>query len=210
MPRCGIAPVLPGKLTDMETVTLASTSPQRREMLQRLGIPFRVLTVDIEEDLSRGTSPAQLVETLAREKVEAVRKAYRLAGNWIIGADTVVVLDGRRFGKPQSREEARTFLKTFSGTAHEVYTGIALAMASAREVATSHDRTVVHFARLSDRDIEWYLDSEEWQGAAGGYRIQVRGACLIEKIEGSYATVVGLPIHRLYGMLREHNYTLSA
>jgi septum formation protein len=194
----------------METVTLASTSPQRREMLQRLGIPFRVLTFDIEEDISRGTSPADLVETLSREKVEAVRKAYRLAGNWIVGADTVVVLGEKRFGKPQSREEARSFLETFSGTAHEVYTGVALAKASTREIFTSYDRTVVHFAKLSRQDIEWYLDSEEWQGAAGGYRIQVRGACLVERIEGSYATVVGLPIHRLYGMLREHNYTLSA
>ncbi|WP_455381694.1 Maf family protein [Salinispira pacifica] len=194
----------------METMTLASTSPQRREMLQRLGIPFRVLTVGVDEDLSKGDSPAQLVETLAREKVEAVRKAYRLAGNWIVGADTVIVHDGRRIGKPQSREEARSFLESFSGTQHEVYSGVALAVAGSREIVTAHDRTVVHMAQLSAEDIDWYLDSEEWQGAAGGYRIQVRGACLIERIEGAYATVVGLPIHKLYGMLRQQNYTLSA
>ncbi|HUX13587.1 MAG TPA: Maf family protein [Spirochaetia bacterium] len=194
----------------METITLASTSPQRREILQRLGIPFRVLTAAVDEDLDRGESPAELVETLAREKVEAVRKAYRLAGNWIVGADTVIVHDGRRVGKPRSRDEAREFLEAFSGSSHEVLTGIALAVAGNRKIVCAHERTVVHFAKLSGEDIEWYLETEEWQGAAGGYRIQVRGACLIERIDGSYTTVVGLPIHRLYGMLREHNYTLSA
>ncbi len=194
----------------METITLASTSPQRREILQRLGIPFRVLTAAVDEDLDREGSPADLVETLAREKVEAVRKAYRLAGNWIVGADTVIVHAGKRIGKPRSREEARAFLEAFSGSSHEVLTGIALAVAGNRKVVSAHERTVVHFSSLSREDIEWYLETEEWQGAAGGYRIQVRGACLIERIDGSYSTVVGLPIHRLYGMLREHNYTLSA
>jgi len=194
----------------METVTLASTSPQRREILQKLGIPFRVLTVSVDEDISRGATPEELVQTLAREKVEAVRKAYRLTGNWIIGADTVVLVDDMRVGKPKDRDDARRHLAMISGREHTVITGVALAVGGGRSIETIVETTRVSVAPLTDVDIDWYLDTEEWQGAAGSYRIQGRGACLIDRIEGSYTNVVGLPIHRLYGMLRQHQYMLSA
>lgn len=193
----------------METVTLASTSPQRREILQRLGIPFRVLSVPINEDLDSHTDPAELVQSLARNKVEAVRKAYRLAGNWIIGADTLILSEGKKIGKPRDRDDAAEILHGLSGRAHAVFTGTALAVAGSREIVTRVDATTVHMASLSDDDIEWYLSTEEWQGAAGAYRIQVRGACLVEKIEGSHTNVVGLPIRTIYGMLKTYNYQLS-
>jgi len=91
-----------------------------------------------------------------------------------------------------------------------VITGVALAVGGGRSIETIVEITRVSVAPLSEVDIDWYLDTEEWQGAAGSYRIQGRGACLIDRIEGSYTNVVGLPIHRLYGMLRQHQYMLSA
>ena len=193
----------------MDMITLASTSPQRRELLQRLRIPFRVLSADIEEDLSRETTTEELVQTLAKEKVEAVQRAYRLSGNWIIGADTVVLVDGVRLGKPPTVEEAERYLRLLSGRDHLVVSGIALADGMDHPIATIFESTTVRIARLEDEDIAWYLSSEEWQGAAGAYKIQGRGACFVERIEGSYTNVVGLPIHRLYGMLRQHQYKLS-
>jgi septum formation protein len=194
----------------METLTLASTSPQRREIIQRLGVPFRVLTAHVEEDLARGDTPEDLVRLLAREKVEAVRKAYRLSGNWIVGADTLVLLGDERIGKPKDRDQARQFLTAFSGRNHRVMTGVALSVASTGDIQTFCETTTVSVSELTEADIEWYLNTEEWQGAAGGYRIQGRGACLVDRIEGSYTNVVGLPIHRLYGMLRQYQYQLPA
>ena len=141
---------------------------------------------------------------------------------WILGADTIIELDGRIMGKPASADEARTMLSSLSAKEHRVLTGVSLLKASIENPASSKstlvidkpkfatecDVTLVRFSKLSNDEIEWYLRSCEWRDAAGSYKIQQKGACLVESIFGSYSNVVGLPIRRIYGMLLEQNFPL--
>ena len=141
---------------------------------------------------------------------------------WILGADTVIELDGRILEKPASVDEARMMLGALSAKEHRVLTGACLLKASIEnsvsskptlvidkpKLTTECDTTSVRFSKLSDDEIEWYLRSGEWRDAAGSYKIQQKGACLVESISGSYSNVVGLPIRRIYGMLLEQNFPL--
>jgi septum formation protein len=170
-------------------VILSSRSPQRRAILEQLGVAFRVEAPDVEE-LTRG-DPRALVRENALRKARAVAAAER-----VLGADTAVVLDGRVFGKPSDEHEAETFLRRLSGRTHEVMSGIALREpdgAERSDVAV----TKVRFRRLEARDLAWYLATEEWRERAGAYAIQGRGAALVEGIEGDYWNVVGLPVAAL-------------
>jgi septum formation protein len=169
---------------------LASRSPQRRAILEQLGVDFRVEVPDIEE-LTTG-EPRRLVRENALRKVRAL--AART--DRVLGADTAVVLDGRFFGKPEDQAEAETFLRRLSGRTHEVMTGIAVrdpGGAERGDVAV----TRVRFRRLERPDLDWYLATNEWSERAGGYAIQGRGAALVEEIEGDYWNVVGLPVAAL-------------
>jgi septum formation protein len=168
---------------------LASRSPQRRAILDQLGVAFRVEAPDVEE-LSRG-DPRALVRENALRKARAVVAADR-----VLAADTAVVLDGHAFGKPSDEHEAETFLRRLSGRTHEVMSGIALREpdgAERSDVAV----TKVRFRRLEARDLAWYLATEEWRERAGAYAIQGRGAALVDAIEGDYWNVVGLPVAAL-------------
>jgi septum formation protein len=170
-------------------VILSSRSPQRRAILEQLGVAFRVEAPDVEE-LSRG-DPRALVRENALRKARAVVAADR-----VLAADTAVVLDGHAFGKPSDEHEAETFLRRLSGRTHEVMSGIALREpdgAERSDVAV----TKVRFRRLEARDLAWYLATEEWRERAGAYAIQGRGAALVEGIEGDYWNVVGLPVAAL-------------
>jgi septum formation protein len=171
-------------------LTLASRSPQRRAILDQLGVDFEVAPADVEETTSG--DPAEMVVE------NALRKARAVAGERVLGVDTTVALDGQIYGKPADQQEAETFLTRLSGRTHEVWSGIALLEDGGERTANA--RTYVRFRRLEQADIAWYLESEEWRERAGGYAIQGRGAALIEAIEGDYWNVVGLPVAELVRM----------
>jgi septum formation protein len=169
---------------------LASRSPQRRAILEQLGVDFRVEGPEVEE-LASG-DPRRLVRENALRKARAVGTE----SDRVLGADTAVVLDGHVFGKPSDEQEAETFLRRLSGRTHEVMSGIAVREpggAERSDVAV----TRVRFRRLEQPDLAWYLASGEWRERAGAYAIQGRGAALVEEIEGDYWNVVGLPVAAL-------------
>jgi septum formation protein len=177
-------------------LVLASGSPQRRAILEQLGLEFRVEATGVQE-LSEG-APRVVVEENARRKARAAQ------GERVLGVDTAVVLDGRIFGKPRDAAQAASFLGRLSGRDHEVMSGIALR--SGPEERAEVAVTRVRFRRLEQYDLDWYLETAEWRERAGGYAIQGRGAALVEEIEGDYWNVVGLPVPALLrlapGLLR--------
>jgi septum formation protein len=170
-----------------EPLVLASRSPQRRAILEQLGVEFSVQPAGVEEE-TRGDPRAVVVEN-------ALRKARAVQGGRVLGVDTIVVLDGRILGKPDGEEEAETYLRRLSGRTHEVWSGIALRGSGAER--TSASRTRVRFRRLEERELAWYLTTGEWRDRAGGYAIQGRGAALVAGIEGDFWNVVGLPVPEL-------------
>jgi septum formation protein len=170
-----------------EPLVLASRSPQRRAILEQLGVDFQVEPAGVEED-SDGDPRAVVVKN-------ALRKARAVEGGRVLGVDTIVVLDGRILGKPDGQEQAETYLRRLSGRTHEVWSGIALREHGAER--TSASRTRVRFRRLEERELRWYLETGEWRERAGGYAIQGRGAALVEGIDGDFWNVVGLPVPEL-------------
>ena len=171
-------------------LVLASRSPQRRRILEQLGVDFRVEPADVEE-VTEGDPRDVVVEN-------ALRKARAVSGELVLGADTEVYLDGRVFGKAGNEEEAGAYLRALSGRTHEVWGGIALI--DARGQRTGHAVTRVTFAALTDREIAWYLETGEWRDRAGAYAIQGRGSALVEAVEGDFWNVVGLPVAELRRM----------
>lgn len=175
-------------------VVLASASPRRLEILRQIGIEPELCPVDIDEDNT--ISPQRDEEALVSEN--AARKAQAAAGRYtdaiIIGADTVVALDGVIFGKPADRAEARQMLEALSGHTHKVYSGVCLIDSRSGKSVGGASVCEVTFPRLKEREIEEYLDSGEPFDKAGAYAIQGRGALLVDHIDGDYYTVVGLPV----------------
>jgi septum formation protein len=151
----------------------------------------------VPPDVDEATSgpPEEMVVENARRKASAA--AERGAGGLVLGVDTAVVVDGLAFGKPKDAGEARLFLETLSGRAHEVWSGIALLGPNHAEVRSAAASTEVRFRRLGPAELDWYLGTEEWRDRAGGYAIQGRGAALVEGIVGDYWNVVGLPVAAL-------------
>lgn len=172
----------------MPELILASGSPQRRAILAQLGIQFEVIVSGVDE-IEEGSARAVAVEN-AERKAAAVAAEH--APVPVLGADTVVSLDGRLYGKPSSPEEAAASLAALSGRRHEVIGGLCLL--SGGEARTALVSTAVDFRALDDRLIEWYLSTGEWGGRAGGYAIQGAGAALVAGIEGDYLNVVGLSV----------------
>lgn len=186
---------------DRELV-LASASPRRAELVERLGIPFRVEPSRyLEQDGDRRGNPARLVEELALAKAKEV--STRLGRGFVLGADTVVVLDGAVLEKPSDPDDARRMLAMLAGRWHEVYTGLALIGADAAQARTAHERTRVKFRSLLPAEIEAYVRTGEPLDKAGAYGIQGFGAALVERVDGCYTNVVGLPLARLVSLLRE-------
>lgn len=172
---------------------LASGSPQRAAILGQLGVPFEARPTHAEERTEG--SPRALVAD------NALRKARAAGGDLVLGADTAVALGGRIFGKPADASEARKGLTDLSGATHEVWTGVALRIGV--EERTAEARTEVAFRRLTQVDIDAYVVTGEWRGRAGGYAIQGLGATLVERIEGDYFNVVGLPVAALVALAPE-------
>jgi septum formation protein len=171
-------------------ILLASTSPQRRAVLEQLGIPFELVAPDYEE---LGDDPLE----------HAAGKARSVGADDgpVLGVDTIVRCDGRAFGKPADAGEAAAMLEALSGREHDVVSGLCLRTAAWEELRT--EATRVAFRRLTPRDIAAYVAAGEWQGRAGGYAIQGRGAALVERIDGDYLNVVGLPAALLVRVLAE-------
>lgn len=188
---------------------LASRSPRRRQLLERLHLPFTVHPGETEEIVPPGTPPAETVHLLAREKAEAIAPAYPQA--LTLGADTIVVLDGDVLGKPADDGEAAAMLARLSGRSHTVFTGIALVHAESERSVTAHEMTEVTFAALTAAEIDAYVRTGSPLDKAGGYGIQDdAGALFVEGVRGDYYNVVGLPLHRFYHTLRTHFADLLA
>jgi septum formation protein len=178
---------------------LASTSPQRRAILQQLGLPFEVVAPSYVEDDPLDSSPVELGRAHAAGKARSVAK--QAGRRPVLGVDTAVVLDGRTYGKPADAEEAAAMLDALGGRTHEVVSGLCLLTPGWEELA--HDVTSVAFRPLAARDIATYVAAGEWEGRAGAYAIQGLGAALVQRIEGDYLNVVGLPASLLIRLLSE-------
>jgi septum formation protein len=178
---------------------LASTSPQRPAILEQLGVPFEVAPPAYEEADERGSDPVQLVREHARGKARSV--AGEAGERPVLGLDTMVVCAGRAFGKPATAADAAEMLEALEGRVHEVVSGLCVVTPGWEHL--DHDVTRVTFRPLTARDIASYLASGEWENRAGAYAIQGRGAALVERIEGDYLNVVGLPAARLVRLLSQ-------
>jgi septum formation protein len=177
---------------------LASRSPQRRAILEQLAIPFEAVVPRYDEQLTRA-DPVAEVERHAQGKARSVAG---IAGDRpVLGVDTEVVLDGRVYGKPADEAEAEAMLDELSGKTHKVISGLCLLTPAWEELR--HAVTRVSFRALTPRELGLYVVSEEWRERAGGYAIQGLGAALVERIEGDYLNVVGLPAAVLVGLLAE-------
>ena len=191
----------------METIILASGSPRRRELLAKVKLPTKVIPPGIAEDHSLYGSPHELVSKLSCAKVQAILTLFKTESpRWVLGLDTVVEIDGKVLGKPSGPGEAESMLRLLSGRVHNVFTGIALLVERGKPIERQVVCTEVKFKEMAERELHFYLDSGEWVGAAGGYRIQERGAFFIEWIRGSYSNVVGLPLEAFYAILVRNEY----
>lgn len=189
-----------------EDLILASASPRRRELLTRLGWRFSVEISRIIERAIDGERPADMVCRLASEKALDVFSRNR--GKWIIGADTIVVSDGLVLGKPKDSDEAVRMLSLLSGKKHTVVTGVAL-VAPSGEISVYAEKTDVFFRKLSENEAVKYVTQGESFDKAGAYAIQGRGSLLIERIDGCYFNVVGLPLRLLSSMFEEMGVSLA-
>ncbi len=176
---------------------LASSSPRRREILSFLGLSFRVVPPKVEEDL--GGDPITVARALSRRKALSVWRKHREA--LVIGADTLVFVGKKVIGKPSSEEEAFRILSFLSGRWHRVVTAVSFVSKGFRK--TIHDTARVRFRCLSEEEILAYIATGEPMDKAGAYGVQGYGASLVERIEGNFYTVMGLPVVRVYGVLRE-------
>ncbi len=196
----------------MENIILASSSPRRQEILKSLGIPFQVVLPNVDESAYMVKNASDLPEVLAKAKVQAVAKAMppKQVIPWILGADTLVVMGNKIYGKPKDPDEAIEFLQALQDRTHHVITALALYNGRNHTTSVRTAATKVTFAPMTKEEIEWYVDTGDWHGAAGGYRIQGMASCFISKIEGTNSCVVGLPIFELYDMLKEQGYSIIA
>lgn len=189
----------------MEKIVLASASPRRRELLEQIGIKFDiVVSNEPEDEIDKSLSPENYTSELALMK--ACNVAKKLTGtkrkdSLIIAADTVVYSDGKILGKPKDSDDAFRILKSLSGKAHEVYTGICVMRLTDGYATSKSIKTMVKFKELTDKTIKAYIKTGEPADKAGAYGIQGRGAVLVEEICGDYFNVVGLPLSALYDVL---------
>jgi septum formation protein len=188
---------------------LASSSPRRAEILANAGLPFSVLSSAVDESPYPGESPVRLVQRLANAKADLVT-ARAVGPAIVLAADTVVVLDDKILGKPNSLEDARHMLQQLSGRTHSVLTGVALVRLPDGERRQFIESTLVHFQPITDEELSSYLATEEPYDKAGGYAIQGRAGRYIPRIEGCYFNVVGLPLSRVLTELQTLGWPESA
>jgi septum formation protein len=186
---------------------LASQSPRRRELLESVGLSFRVEAADIDESVKLGEQPDLYVQRLARAKAAVVAER-NLNRHFVLGADTTVSIHGQIFGKPETTDEAADMLSRLSGGDHYVTTGYSIAIPGGR-IIDGVTRTTVSMRDLSTDEIAWYVATGEPFDKAGGYAIQGRAAHFITKIEGSYTNVVGLPLAEVVLLLRAFGFPVA-
>lgn len=187
----------------MNKIVLASASPRRRELIEKYNLKIEIVKSTIEEKIAQGELPEQVAMSLAYEKAYDVSKAFH-DEEIIIGADTIVVFQNEILGKPKDYEEAFNMLKILSGRAHCVITGIAIVKANTNVKVVDYEKTSVVFKSLTDEKIQRYLNTGEYKDKAGAYGIQGYGEILVEKIEGCYSNVVGLPMPKLEMLLEKY------
>ena len=180
---------------------LASASPRRRELLRNAGFEFDVLASHIVENIQRGERPEEFARRAAREKAMQIA-ASSPRGSFVLGADTVVVIDGETLGKPSDLEDAARMLRLLSGRTHQVHTGICLVRAPDEIEALQHATTLVTFRELDEEEIRHYVESGEPLDKAGAYAVQGLASRFVTRISGCYSNVVGLPVARVYGIIR--------
>ena len=181
---------------------LASTSPRRKKLLQQIGLQFECLSIDVDESLLEAETAHEYVARLALSKAQAgLTSLGQQHDAWVIAADTTVVLDSHIIGKPQSLTQALAIWRSLSGQKHRVLTGVTVA--SHHQQKTQIVATDVYFRALSEQEMLDYWQTGEPQDKAGGYGIQGKGAIFVQKIDGSYSNVVGLPLTETAMMLRE-------
>lgn len=185
----------------LKTLVLASASPRRKQLLEGAGLSFRVVESLYQEDLSLDLMPHALARTLSRDKAKEV--AQRVKNAVIVAADTIIVLDRKVLGKPASREEAANMLGELSDRAHSVITGFTVLDSDTGKLVSESVETRVWFKSLTQDDIRHYVDTGEPLDKAGAYAIQGKGASLVERIEGDYHNVVGLPLNAVLEVLKE-------
>ncbi len=181
---------------------LASTSAFRRALMSAAGLPFEAEAPGVPEDAPTGLAPKALARRLARLKADAV--AARHPGALVVGSDQTLDLGGELLRKPATRAQARRQLSSLAGRRHALHTAVALAGGARTRVAVESVQLTMR--PLTRRELEAYLDTREWEGCAGGYRIEGRGIALFESVRGDYHAVVGLPMLRLFRLLRAAGY----
>jgi septum formation protein len=178
---------------------LASTSPARRALMDALGLPYRAVAPEVDEEVPAGTLPHHAVALLAERKARAVSARYPLA--LVIGADQLVAFEGQALGKPPDQAAARRQLRALRGTVHDILTG--LCVLGPGFLANEVDTARMTVRALSDEEVEGYLATGEWQGCAGAYRVEGRGQALFSRLEGDRTSIQGLPMQRVVRGLRE-------
>ena len=188
------------------SVILASTSPRRRELLALLGIAFEIIPPVAEEIPSPGLSPREQAKQFALDKALSI--ARRHPDDLVLGSDTVIEIDGTLVGKPQDLDDAETMLRQLRGRSHQVHTGIALIYEAAYVTIVHVETALVRMTPFTDQELRRYLETGESLGKAGAYSIQGEAARFIEKIEGDYPTIVGLPLRQTADLLEQQGVVL--
>ncbi|MCR4432632.1 MAG: Maf family protein [Caldiserica bacterium] len=185
----------------MKKFYLASASPRRKQLLKLLGVEYTVVPSRIKEIFLPGELPEMACQRLALDK--AIHAASKLKEGVVLGCDTIVVVDSDILGKPRNPEEAIFMLRKLSGKRHMVYTGLALLDLENSEILTDYECTSVYFRELDEEEITNYVKSGEPIGKAGAYAIQGKAAIFVERIEGCFYNVIGLPLYRLHMLLKK-------
>lgn len=190
----------------MKKIILASKSPRRKWLLEQVGLDFEVIPSNFEENIEGQKFSRELIENLAYQKAKEV--ADRLSEGLIIGADTIVILKNNILGKPKDKEDAKRMLEMLSGKTHKVLTAVCVIDKDEDKTLINSCISKVTFKKLAKEEIEAYIQTKEPMDKAGSYGIQAYGSLFVEKVEGCYNNIVGLPLNLLYEMLKAFNVYL--
>ncbi len=199
-----IEKIIKGVKTMSKKIILASSSPFRRQLLEKTGLPFDVIKPDYEENITISSSPEEIAKILSEGKAQSVAKIIDYDAI-VIGSDQIFVYDGKIEGKVENRYEAFNRLKMLSGNEHKLISGLSVIDTRMNIIKTIADTVKIFIRKLTDDEINKYLDTNEWKGVAGSYRIEGKGVSIIEKIEGDYYSVIGLPLFKLISILKDMN-----